>query len=570
MTARELVVGTRGSALALAQTEIVCAALRRIDPSVAIRIERIRTTGDQKADVPLAELGRGIFVTEIESALRDGRVDFAVHSAKDLPSVLADDVVLGAFLPRADARDVIVSTQQLSLRKLPPGSRVGTSSPRRMCQLHALRPDLEACDIRGNVDTRLRKLASGEYDALMLAGAGLIRLGRAAEASDWLDPGLMIPCVGQGALAVEIRRGDARTLELIARLDDPASRIAVTAERAFLAELGAGCRAAAAAYAYVVGDRVHIVALIGDEDGHHVRSARTGDVRHPTELGIAIARELLRAGGVRFLAHRSANGSMSPLWGKRVAVTRAAEQSPELVELLRANGAEPIACPLIAIEPLTDYSELDAELRRLSSASWLVFTSVNAVNAVADRLDALRVTLPASVLIAAVGGATADAVARRIRGVDFVPSRANAETLGDELPDVKAQRVVFPRGDLASETLTARLRMRGARVSDVIAYRTVPGPGAAALEAAVREGTLDAVIFMSPSSVRFTGDTLVAARPSSLRPAIACVGGTTAAAVREIGIEPDIVAATASVGGIVEALMRYFTAVSKPAMISST
>src|SRR5919204_171570 len=240
------------------------------------------------------------------------------------------------------------------------------------------------------------------------------------------------------------------------------------------------------------------------------------------------------------------------------------------VELLRANGAEPIVCPLIAIEPVTDYAELDAELRRLSSASWLVFTSVNAVNAVADRLDALRVTVPASVLIAAVGGATADAVARRIRGVDFVPSRANADTLGDELPDEKAQRVVFPRGDLASEALTARLRMRGARVSDVIAYRTVPGPGTATLEAAVREGTLDAVIFMSPSSVRFAGDTLVAARLSSLRPAIACVGGTTAAAVREIGIEPDIVAATASVGGIVEALLRHFTAVSEPAMISST
>jgi hydroxymethylbilane synthase len=227
MSVRELVVGTRGSALALVQTEIVCSELRKFDPSIAMRVDRITTTGDERSDIPLSQLGRGIFVTEIEGALRDGRIDVAVHSAKDLPSTLADDLVLGAILPRADARDVLVSRHG-TLRKLPVGARVGTSSPRRACQLLALRPDLVPCDIRGNVDTRLRKLAAGEFDAIVLAAAGLIRLGRQAEITEWLDPIMMIPSVGQGALAIEVRADDERTLRLVARLDHAHTRAAVS------------------------------------------------------------------------------------------------------------------------------------------------------------------------------------------------------------------------------------------------------------------------------------------------------------------------------------------------------
>jgi hydroxymethylbilane synthase len=564
VSVRELVVGTRGSALALAQTEIVCAGLRRIDPSIAIRVERITTAGDSRSNVPLALLGRGVFVTEIESALRAGRIDFAVHSAKDLPSTLASDLTLGAILPRADARDVVVSPHG-TLRKLPVGARVGTSSPRRTCQLRALRPDLELADVRGNVDTRLRKLAAGEFDALVLAGAGLIRLGRAAEASDWLDPNIMIPSVGQGALAVEVRADDERTLRLIQALDNSETRAAVTAERAFLAELGAGCRAAAGAYARVEGDRLRIVALIGSIDGRHVRAARTGVIKQPEELGASIARELLRSGGAEFLAHRG-----GALAGKRVAVTRAPEQSRELIELLRANGAEPVSCPTIAIERLADYTELDAELRRLASVHWIVFTSVNAVHAVADRLIALQLSVPASVLIAAVGGSTAEALARRIRAATFIPTCAKGDTLADELPDVKGHTVLFPRGDLAADLLPSRLRARGARVWDVVAYRTMPGAGIAELESRMRDGQIDAVIFMSPSSVRFAADILGARATSSERPVIACVGSTTADAVREIGLEPDAVPATPSVGAIVEALERCFAARDRPAALSST
>jgi hydroxymethylbilane synthase len=563
MSARELVVGTRGSALALAQTEIVCGSLRRLDPSVEIRVERITTTGDERADIPLSQLGRGIFVTEIEAALRAGRIDVAVHSAKDLPSTLADDLALGAILPRADARDVLVSPYG-TLRKLPVGARVGTSSPRRVCQLLALRPDLQPCDVRGNVDTRLRKLAAGEFDALVLAAAGLIRLGRQSEITEWLDPTMLIPSVGQGALAVEVRADDERTLRQVERLDHGETRAAVVAERAFLAELGAGCRAAAGAHARVEGRRLRITALIGSADGRSVRSVRSGHVTRPAELGASIARELLRDGGAPFLARAT-----SALSGKTIAVTRPAEQAAALVELLRAHGAEPLCCPTIAIEHVSDGSQLDVALRDLGSASWIVFTSANAVHAVAERLKSLGVRMPASALLAAVGGGTAEALQRRIHRADFVPSTSNGESLADELPDVKGQVVLFPRGDLASDVLPSRLRARGAHVRDVVVYHTVAGPGVEELAPRVRDGTLDAVVFTSPSSVRFAADVLATRAASNDGPAIVCIGPTTARAARELGIEPDAQAETQSVGGIVEALERCLSARGDTASLSS-
>jgi hydroxymethylbilane synthase len=202
---KAVVIGTRGSALALAQTEQVSRALRAVHPGLQVEVRRISTRGDRITDRPLAELGRnGVFVSDIESALRDGSIDLAVHSAKDLPSRLAPDMRLAAFLAREDPRDVLVSRGG-PLAALPRGARVGTSSPRRAAQLRAVRPDLTLADVRGNVDTRLRRLAAGEYDALVLAGAGLVRLARAAEITEWLEPAVMIPAVGQGALAVEVR-----------------------------------------------------------------------------------------------------------------------------------------------------------------------------------------------------------------------------------------------------------------------------------------------------------------------------------------------------------------------------
>ena len=558
---RPLVVGTRGSALALAQTRIVCDALRARDPGLEIRVEKITTTGDACPTESLGALGRGVFVTEIETSLRAGHVDFAVHSAKDLPSVMPDDLAIAAFPPRVDARDVLVSRKG-TLRELPAGARVGTSSPRRACQLRAARPDLAVLEMRGNVDTRLRKLAAGEFDAILLAAAGLIRLGRDSEATEWLDPDVIVPCVGQGALAVEARADDRATRDLLALLDDGDTRAAVESERAFLAELGAGCRAAVAAHATVVSPgELSLAAMIGAVDGRHVRATRLGTTRGGAELGRALAHELLLAGGAEFFSL-----SDSTLAGKRIAITRPADQSTALAALLAARGAEVVRCPTVAIAPVRASQPLDGTLAKLASFSWVVFTSANAVAATADRLAAIAGSIPATVRLAAIGGATSRALAGRLRPADFIPSRSTAEGLADEIPDVAGATILFPRGDLAPDVLPRRLRGRGAAVTEVVVYRTTTAAGSD-LAGLVETDGLDAIIFASPSSIRFaTGLTQAVERAGAKAPSLLCIGPTTARAARELGLAVAAEAATQTVGGIVEALERHFTLPARPSL----
>jgi len=301
-TRRTLRVGTRGSALALVQTRLVIEALHAHDESIACEVVTITTRGDVRLDVPLSTLGgRGVFAAELEQALRAGEVDVAVHSAKDLPSTLASDMTLGAFLPREDARDVVVTRGPL-LADLPHGAIVGTSSPRRACQLRALRPDLQLRDIRGNVGTRLRKLDEGQYDAIVLAAAGLRRLGLAGRVTEWLGADRMLPSVGQGAIAVEMRAGDAYPAELLATIDHAETRARVVAERAFLARLGAGCAAPTAAHATIADGTLHFEGLIGAADGTTLRERRDGPVASAVSLGVEVADALLLAGGDALLA----------------------------------------------------------------------------------------------------------------------------------------------------------------------------------------------------------------------------------------------------------------------------
>jgi hydroxymethylbilane synthase len=300
---RTLTIGTRRSKLALAQTNMVRAALLAAHPGLTVRLEEITTRGDVILDRPLSAIGdKGLFVVEIEEAMRAGRVDLAVHSAKDLPAALPPDMTLAATPRRADPRDALVSREHRTLAELPDGALVGTSSLRRACQLRALRPDLRIADLRGNVDTRLHKLRAGEYDAIVLAAAGLERLGLAHEAAEYLPPELVVPAVGQGVLGVEARAGDEAVLALLAVLDDPAARAAITAERAFLARVGGGCQVPVGAFARLEGHTLRLLAMIGARDSRQVRGERSGPAADPAALGSALAEELLAEGGAALLA----------------------------------------------------------------------------------------------------------------------------------------------------------------------------------------------------------------------------------------------------------------------------
>jgi hydroxymethylbilane synthase len=298
MRGRRLRVGTRGSRLSLRQTEIVVEALRRRSADVAVETVIIHSAGDRAASVPLEQLeGIGFFAGDLEFAVADGRCDLAVHSAKDLPTALHPALCLGAVLPREDPRDVLISRGNARLADLPLGARVATSSLRRAAQLRARRPDLAIVAIRGNIDTRLAKLDRGDADALCIAAAGLVRMDWQDRVSEWLEPEIMLPAPAQGALAVEARRDDGALLALLALVDDPATREAVTAERAFVARLGTGCRAPAAALAVVDRERVSLEGLLAAEDGRvvqrHRASAPVGAARW---LGVCVADRVLGAG----------------------------------------------------------------------------------------------------------------------------------------------------------------------------------------------------------------------------------------------------------------------------------
>jgi hydroxymethylbilane synthase len=354
---RKLTLGTRGSRLALAQSELVAAQLRALHPGLAVELQVISTKGDRVLDVALSAVGdKGLFVKELEQALLAGAVDLCVHSCKDLPSALPAGLTLAAFPERADPRDVLVvpehaerslqsaaaegagapSACSMLRAELGRGAIVGTSSLRRACQLRALRPDLELRDVRGNVDTRLRKLAAGQYNALLLAAAGLDRLGLVGEGGRMASDGaafvahplpaeLMLPAVAQGALAVECRADDAATLALLAPLDHAATRAAATAERAFLRRLEGGCQVPIAAFGecsvqpaaggqslqagpggaalHSAAYLLHLRGLVGSLDGARiVRGELRGHAANAEALGTALADDLLARGADSILA----------------------------------------------------------------------------------------------------------------------------------------------------------------------------------------------------------------------------------------------------------------------------
>lgn len=284
---------TRGSTLALAQTRHVAALL-----GVPVELVVVDTTGDRRHDVPVWDIGgRGVFVKEVQEAVLDGRADFAVHSAKDLPAMSPQGLVLAAVPEREDPRDALVGS---TLDGLPVGAQVATGSVRRRAQLASLRPDLTFCGLRGNIETRMRK-APG-FDAIVVAAAALVRLGRVDEATELVEPARMLPQVGQGALALEARDGDGAVLSALAALEHPATRLAVDAERAYLRELGGGCDLPVAAHAHVGADgAVTLTAMLATLDGHIVLEASdTGP--DPEELGRSLARRLVdRSGGAWLL-----------------------------------------------------------------------------------------------------------------------------------------------------------------------------------------------------------------------------------------------------------------------------
>jgi hydroxymethylbilane synthase len=497
------------------QSRLVADRLRAL--GVAVELITIVADGDVRA--PDASIGEGIFVTALERALASGEIDLAVHSAKDLPLDEDPRTTIVAYPERADPRDALVTRgREASLEDLPKGARIGTDSPRRAGFVRALRPDLEVIPLHGNVDTRLQRLDSGHADALVLAAAGLDRLGFGARVAMRLEPDIMPPAPGQGALAVQVRRDDARLAAILAPIDDPDVRAAVVAERALLKAMGGGCRAPVGAVAERSGSSFSLIAGAVTPDG---RTRRV--LRRTVDRGVA----------------RTASDAADEL-NRHVPIRPRAllDTRPDLDEQLKAAveemGFRHIHVPTIEIGAATDVTDLDRARGALASYDWVVVTSRRGVEA----LLTAGLEAPEGVRWAAVGNSTAQALRKRGVEPNCVPDAAMAAAIPEamaRLGSLKGARVLLARADAADEGLPRRLAEMGAEVDDVVAYRTSPAPAPSrrSLAAALEDPQLEAVIFASGSAVRGLVDLSGDAASSLRRLKVITIGPRTSAAARD-------------------------------------
>lgn len=561
-------IGTRGSALARRQTEMVVRLLSRLFPASTVRTEIVRTEGDVDKVSPLTLIGgRGVFTSALQRALLDGQIDAAVHSAKDLPSLEPPGIEIAAFPERADPRDVVVSRHGVGLADLPREPVIGTSSRRRAAQVRALRPDARVVELRGNVDTRLRKALDTELDAVILAAAGVARMGWSDRIAAYLPVDQFTPAPGQGALAVETRRAPDPTATMVRAINDSGLARAVAIERAFLRGVGGGCATPIGAYAVpepATDGRepaIRFHAMLASDDGTRLERAVERLVPERGEdVAFDLARRLMRA--VRPRYHLGAAPAQAPLTGMSVLVTRAQGRAAGLVAALEAAGALPVVLPAIAFAPVEDDAPLLDAARRLAAGDydWAVFTSANAVEPLLRHLPQTGPS-PGRLRVGAVGEATRAKLQEFGVVADVVPAESTAAGLVQALrrEGVDGARILCPQGNLARPTLVDGLRAAGAAVDTVLAYRTVmAGDSQPVMQRLAHEGRFDVVTFASPSAV----DGFLVAVGADLAAlsgaCFACVGPTTAAAARERGLPVHAVADAPSDAGLVEAIVDYF------------
>ncbi|HEV7988036.1 MAG TPA: hydroxymethylbilane synthase [Candidatus Binataceae bacterium] len=613
-------IGSRPSPLALAQAELVRHKLAALVPSVSIEIVAIRTTGDRMATAALAQVGgKGLFIKELEQALAKGRIDLAVHSMKDLPAQLTSGFRIAAVPERADPRDALLARAAASIAALPRGARLGTSSVRRRFEALRLRPDLDVVALRGNVDTRLARLAAGDFDAIILAMAGLARLERgerdaaaggvALSPLDVLD---FVPCGGQGALCIEARasRPVAGSPELeaaLAALDDPHAHLEVAAERAFLAALGASCVSPVGVYATLKADTLAIRALVFRIDGARHLSDEISDqltggaaaaatgapLERAAALGARLAQRMLADGAGALLADgepaassalalgmagesgrapetgaRPDSLAATPLHGRCVVVTRAREAGGAFAAGLRALGAEVTEFPAIEIVAPDSYAAIDAALARVALFDWMLFTSASGVERMLERMKTRGVDRSAldSAKLGAIGPATAARLAAHGLTVAAMPREYRAEAIVEAISAerIRGARILIPRAQVAREVLPEMLTAAGAREVVVApVYKTVK-PANAPVErvrAMAAAGTIDLVAFTSSSTVTNFCEMLGAAGARGLK--AAAIGPITAETARAAGLEVVVQPSEYTTPALIAAIHNYFVSSDK-------
>jgi hydroxymethylbilane synthase len=527
--------------------------------------------------------GKGVFVKEIEDALLGGEIDLAVHSMKDLPTEVPAGLTVPVLVEREDPRDALVSLNHESLKDLSPGATIGTGSLRRQAQVLHVRSDVSVVPIRGNIDTRLKKLARGEMNALILAAAGLRRIGREEQITEYLSPDICLNAVAQGALGLETRWGEP-VIESLAFLHHVPTALAVSAERAFLKCLGGGCQVPVGARGYVSGREIRLTGVVADPGGKKLfRGEVSGRVEEAEKLGEQLALQLLQEGAGEILssirgpsakearvaapgpqrAARSTNHR--PLSGRRILITRPRAQAGSFVREIESLGGEVLEFPTIEILPPKSYDLLDKAIREIESYHWIVFTSVNGVRYFFLRFQHLEhdIGQPKDIRIAAIGPETAKALAAYKLKVELLPMEYRAEGILQDLgpEEVRGRRFLLPRAAEARDILPKTLRKWGAEVDVVQTYRTVSVKGDPQwLREVLSEKKVDMVTFTSSSTARHFAALFPGEKIKDLldRVAVGCIGPITKETAQEKGIRVDVVADEYTVPGLVRAIVGYF------------
>jgi hydroxymethylbilane synthase len=553
-----VVIGSRGSDLALAQANHIAAALRAAHPGLETEIKVIVSKGDRLDEVPLAQMGgKGVFTKELELALLAGEIDLAVHSLKDLPTEVPEGLCIAAIPAREDPFDVYVGREGVLFDALPPGARVGTSSLRRKAQLLALRSDLEVVELRGNVPTRLRKLDAGGLDAIILAAAGLKRLGLADRITAHFDDAAMLPAPGQGALAIETRSDDPDLLLLLRPLHDRNTAAAVIAERAMLQGLGGGCQTPVGALAHVEDGEIHLAGCVANPDGRLIlRTEVVAPLGDPEAAGEAAAEHLLLQG-----AQQIFDGNVRPLTGCRVLITRPEDGEDRLRGLLEGMGAGVVHLPVTEIVLVAP----EGGLPQGDEVDWIVFSSANGVRGMdhALRFAGRDWSDFAGAKVCAVGPATAEAARALGLHVTLTPDTYQADAIAPAMGALAGTlaglRVLWPRGNRARMTLAASLREGGAQVCDPVVYETRARQLAPELVEEALQPLPDAVVFASPSAV----DELCRALDRQWRDDLtlitraACIGPATAQAAEAQGFRLIPLPEEHTLAALVEALVQH-------------
>lgn len=554
---RKLIIGTRGSELAMWQSNFVAAKLAVLFPDLTLEIKIIQTTGDRLLDVALSNIGdKGLFTRQIETALLNGEIDIAVHSLKDLQSIQPEGLAIGAVLEREVSNDVLISSKYDSIDDLPHGSKVATGSLRRRSQLLHYRPDLLIFDIRGNVPTRLKKYANSDLDAMILAYAGLHRLGLDEHIKQVIPFEIMLPAVGQGAVAVEIRDADTAMRDLVEKLEHENTDVCVTAERSFLRTLEGGCQVPIGAAARLEDGMIYLEGMAGNLDGSvNLRETITGPEDEGETLGMQLGLILIEKGADELLANTRAEVDAGEISNSiKMPVVLVIRQADDFSFILGQHGMEVVNLPLIHTEPIEDLREFNEKLQVIDQYDGIFLTSPVAAEIFLQQINESE---KSGRKLYVLGERTRSLFDGKNFDVAFSKDANTAEEFINsfEAEEFSGKTLLFIRGDKSLRTIPWLLRTF-AVVDEVVVYRTVENPLSGevirSIEAKIEGGEIKWICFFSPSAVDAFVNLFCAAEAKIINTAV--IGETTAKRAQEAGLNLQFISKNANSADFAESL----------------